>query len=78
MEEVPVVAGAQGKRYALSHSRVVLHPPEGRAEGQSTEIEIVAREFLRRATFSTNALPTTPAVPSNLPYPPTDPVSASS
>jgi len=41
-----LAAGAQGKRYALPHSRVMIHQPLGGAQGQATDIEIQAREIL--------------------------------
>lgn len=44
---VLLAAGSRGKRYALPHSRILLHQPYGGAEGQSTDIEIAAREFQR-------------------------------
>ncbi len=44
---VLLAAGAAGKRFALPHSRVMLHQPHGGVEGQATDIEIQAREFLR-------------------------------
>jgi len=44
---VILAAGATGKRYALPHSTVLLHQPSGGAQGQSTDIEIQAREILR-------------------------------
>lgn len=44
---VLLAAGAPGKRFALPHSRVLLHQPYGGAEGQSVDIEIQAREILR-------------------------------
>jgi ATP-dependent Clp protease, protease subunit len=40
-------AGTKGKRFALPHSRVLLHQPHGGAEGQSVDIEIQAREIQR-------------------------------
>jgi ATP-dependent Clp protease protease subunit len=40
-------AGAKGKRYALPHSRVLLHQPWGGVGGQASDIEIQAREILR-------------------------------
>lgn len=40
-------AGAAGKRYALPHSRILIHQPLGGVQGQATEIEIQAREILR-------------------------------
>jgi ATP-dependent Clp protease, protease subunit len=44
---VLLAAGAPGKRFALPHSRVLLHQPSGGAEGQSADIEIQAREIQR-------------------------------
>jgi ATP-dependent Clp protease protease subunit len=44
---VLLLAGAQGKRYALPYSRVLLHQPHGGAEGQAVDIEIQAKEILR-------------------------------
>ncbi len=40
-------SGEKGKRYALPHSRVMIHQPLGGMQGQATELEIVAREILR-------------------------------
>ncbi|MCD8213279.1 MAG: ATP-dependent Clp endopeptidase proteolytic subunit ClpP [Campylobacter sp.] len=39
--------GAQGKRYALPNSRIMIHQPLGGARGQASDIEIQAREILR-------------------------------
>lgn len=47
MASVLLTAGAKGKRYALPHSRVMIHQPLGGTQGQATEIEIHAREILR-------------------------------
>ena len=44
---VLVLAGTKGKRYALPHSRVLLHQPYGGAEGQAVDIEIQAKEITR-------------------------------
>ena len=44
---VLVLAGIKGKRYALPHSRVLLHQPYGGAEGQAVDIEIQAKEITR-------------------------------
>ena len=41
-----LAAGTVGKRYALPHSRVMIHQPLGGAQGQATDIEIQAREIL--------------------------------
>jgi len=44
---VLVLAGTKGKRYALPHSRILLHQPHGGAQGQAVDIEIQAREITR-------------------------------
>ena len=44
---VMLAAGAPGKRYALPHSRVLIHQPSGGAGGQAVDIEIQAKEILR-------------------------------
>jgi ATP-dependent Clp protease protease subunit len=44
---VLLASGATGKRYALPHSRILLHQPYGGVGGQATDIEIQAREILR-------------------------------
>jgi ATP-dependent Clp protease protease subunit len=45
---VLVAAGHEGKRFALPHSRIMLHQPHiGGLEGQATDIEIHAREIIR-------------------------------
>jgi ATP-dependent Clp protease protease subunit len=44
---VLLAAGTKGKRYALPHSRVLLHQPWGGVGGQASDIEIQAREILR-------------------------------
>jgi len=40
-------AGTKGKRFALPHSRIMLHQPMGGFHGQATDVEIHAREILR-------------------------------
>ena len=47
MAAVLLVAGAKGKRFALPHSRVMIHQPMGAAQGQASDIEITAREILK-------------------------------
>lgn len=47
MGSVLLAAGAKGKRYALPYSRIMIHQPLGGAQGQSTDIQIQAREILR-------------------------------
>jgi len=44
---VLLLAGTKGKRYALPHSRVLLHQPHGGAQGQAVDIEIQAKEIIR-------------------------------
>jgi ATP-dependent Clp protease protease subunit len=44
---VLLAAGTRGKRYALPHSRVLIHQPHGQAGGQAVDIEIQAKEILR-------------------------------
>jgi ATP-dependent Clp protease, protease subunit len=44
---VLLAAGTTGKRYALPHSRVLIHQPHGGAQGQAVDIEIQAKEILR-------------------------------
>ena len=45
MAAVLLVAGQKGKRFALKHSRVMIHQPMGGAQGQASDIEITAREI---------------------------------
>ena len=40
-----LAAGAKGKRYALPHSRIMIHQPLGGAEGQASDVEIRARQL---------------------------------
>jgi ATP-dependent Clp protease protease subunit len=47
MAALLLAAGAKGKRFALPHSRVMIHQPHGGAEGQAVDIDIQAREILR-------------------------------
>ena len=42
-----LAAGARGKRFALPHSRVMIHQPLGGFQGQASDIEIHAREILK-------------------------------
>ena len=46
MAALLLAAGAQGKRYALPNSRLMIHQPSGGSQGQATDIEIQAREIL--------------------------------
>lgn len=45
MAAVLLVAGKEGKRWTLPHSRVMIHQPMGGAQGQASDIEITAREI---------------------------------
>ena len=47
MGAVLLTAGANGKRSALPHSRVMIHQPLGGVQGQASDIEITAREILK-------------------------------
>ena len=47
MAAVLLVAGAEGKRSALTHSRVMIHQPMGGMQGQASDIEIAAKEILK-------------------------------
>jgi ATP-dependent Clp protease protease subunit len=46
MGAILLAGGEKGKRYALPHSRVMIHQPLGGFQGQATDIEIHAREIL--------------------------------
>jgi ATP-dependent Clp protease protease subunit len=47
MGAVLLTAGHKGRRYALPHSRIMIHQPLGGAQGQAVDLEIQAREILR-------------------------------
>lgn len=47
MAQVLLCAGAKGKRYALPHSRIMMHQPLGGTQGQAADIEIYTKEMLR-------------------------------
>ena len=54
MATVLLAAGTRGKRYALPHSRVMIHQPSGGVTGQASDISIAAKEILRwRSTINT-------------------------
>ena len=46
MGAVLLAAGAKGKRYALPHSRIMIHQPWGGVQGQASDIAIQAKEIL--------------------------------
>ena len=47
MAAILLAAGTKGKRYALPHSRIMLHQPAGGAGGQAADIAIHAKEIMR-------------------------------
>jgi len=47
MAAILLAAGEKGKRFALPHSRILIHQPLGGFQGQATDIDIQAREILR-------------------------------
>lgn len=47
MAALLLAAGAKGKRYALPHSRIMIHQPLGGVQGQATDIDIQAKEILK-------------------------------
>ena len=47
MGAVLLAAGAPGKRYALPHSRIMIHQPMGGAQGTASDIDIQAKEIVR-------------------------------
>ena len=51
-----LAAGAPGKRFALPHSRIMIHQPLGGVQGQATDIDIQAREILRMREQLNNIL----------------------
>ena len=56
MAAVLLTAGEKGKRYALPHASVMIHQPLGGAQGQSTDIQIQAKEILRLREVGNNIL----------------------
>jgi ATP-dependent Clp protease protease subunit len=48
---VLLAGGAKGKRYALEHSRIMIHQPSSEGGGQASDIEIQAREIMRMRTL---------------------------
>ena len=49
-------SGAKGKRFALPHSEIMIHQPSGGAQGQATDIKIVADHILRtKQTLNKNS-----------------------
>jgi len=56
MAALLLAAGAKGKRYALPHSRVMIHQPLGGAQGQAADIDIQAKEILKMRDVLNNIL----------------------
>lgn len=56
MGSILLTAGAAGKRYGLPHARIMIHQPLGGAQGQSTDIQIQAKEILRLREVGNNIL----------------------
>ena len=56
MGSILLTAGAAVKRYALPHARIMIHQPLGGAQGQSTDIQIQAKEILRLREVGNNIL----------------------
>ena len=56
MASILLTAGAAGKRYALPQARIMIHQPLGGAQGQSTDIQIQAKEILRLREVGNNIL----------------------
>ncbi|HUF04127.1 MAG TPA: ATP-dependent Clp endopeptidase proteolytic subunit ClpP [Aridibacter sp.] len=51
-----LAAGAKGKRFALPHSRILIHQPTGGAQGQATDVRIMAEEILRMRELTSRIL----------------------
>ncbi|MFQ5684229.1 MAG: ATP-dependent Clp endopeptidase proteolytic subunit ClpP [Candidatus Binatia bacterium] len=56
MGAVLLAAGAEGKRYALPHARIMIHQPLGGFQGTATDVDIQAREILRMREEINNIL----------------------
>jgi ATP-dependent Clp protease protease subunit len=51
-----LAAGTAGKRFALPHSRILIHQPSGGAQGQATDVRIMAEEILRMRELTSRIL----------------------
>ena len=51
-----LTAGAKGKRFALPHSRILIHQPSGGASGQASDVKIMAEEILRMREMTSRIL----------------------
>jgi ATP-dependent Clp protease protease subunit len=47
MGQILLSAGAEGKRFSLPNSRIMMHQPSGGTQGQSVDIEIYTKEMIR-------------------------------
>jgi ATP-dependent Clp protease protease subunit len=56
MGAVLLAGGEKGKRFALPHSRILIHQPLGGAQGQASDIDIQAKEILRMRESINNIL----------------------
>jgi ATP-dependent Clp protease protease subunit len=56
MGAILLAAGTKGKRYALPHSRIMIHQPLGGFQGTATDVDIQAREILRMREELNNIL----------------------
>jgi ATP-dependent Clp protease, protease subunit len=56
MGAVLLAAGTKGKRFALPHSRIMIHQPLGGFQGQAADVDIQAREILRTREELNNIL----------------------
>lgn len=63
MGSLLLTAGAKGKRFALPYARIMIHQPSGGAQGQSTDIQIQAREILRMREIGNDILVRTTGQP---------------
>ncbi len=51
-----LTAGAKGKRFALPNSRILIHQPSGGAQGQATDVRIMAEEIIRMREMTSRIL----------------------
>lgn len=51
-----LAAGTKGKRFALPNSRILIHQPSGGAQGQATDVRIMAEEILRMREMTSRIL----------------------
>lgn len=56
MAALLLAAGTKGKRFALPHSRILIHQPSGGAQGQATDVRIMAEEILRMRELTSRIL----------------------